>query len=225
MKALERLTVLYVDNDELILERYRPFLESYFDTLYHASSGEEAYTLYQRYAPHIIIMDLYVAQYQGSALAKEIRKQDHNTALIALTDPANREILLEIVELNFTSYLIKPSDRTELINALLKVSKRINPAMVISLPYECSWDTQSKTLFHQSRQVLLTRREQRLFELLVSKNGTACREEEILFHVWEDKFTQEITNASIRTLIKNLRKKLPKDLIKNQYGVGYKINL
>jgi len=46
-----------------------------------------------------------------------------------------------------------------------------------------------------------------------------------LFYVWEDEFDKTITNASIRTLVKNLRKKIPKDLIKNQYGVGYKLDI
>jgi len=59
---------------------------------------------------------------------------------------------------------------------------------------------------------------------LVEKNGAACCDDAIFFYVWGDEFDKTITNASIRTLVKNLRKKIPKDLIKNQYGVGYKIN-
>jgi len=38
-----------------------------------------------------------------------------------------------------------------------------------------------------------------------------------------DDFDKSITKSSVRTLIKNLRRKLPKGLIENQYGVGYKI--
>jgi len=225
VKTLERLSVLYIDNDETIIKRYRPLLESYCDKFYLAKDGDEGYALYLKYTPHIIIMDLYVAQYKGCVLAKEIRKNDNHTAFIALTKHADRKILLDIVELNFTSYLIKPSDRTQLLNALLKVSKHVTQSKIVILPYECTWDTHSKTLFHKDKQVLLTRREQKLFELLVDKNGVACGDDEIFFHVWEDDFTKEITNASIRTLVKNLRKKLPKELIQNQYGVGYKINL
>jgi len=48
--------------------------------------------------------------------------------------------------------------------------------------------------------------------------------DEIFFYVWGDEFEKIVTNSSIRTLIKNLRKKIPTELIKNQYGVGYKIN-
>ena len=53
--------------------------------------------------------------------------------------------------------------------------------------------------------------------------GVPCNEDEIFFYVWGDEIDRTITNSSIRTLVKNLRKKIPKDLIKNQYGVGYKI--
>ena len=71
----------------------------------------------------------------------------------------------------------------------------------------------------------MTKREQKLFQLLIEKNGMPSSDDEIFFYVWENDFDKTVTNASIRTLIKNLRKKIPIGLIKNVYGVGYKINL
>ncbi len=63
------------------------------------------------------------------------------------------------------------------------------------------------------------------FDLMVKKRGVPCGENEIIINVWSDKYDESITNSSIRTLVKNLRKKVPPNLIKNQYGVGYKIEL
>jgi DNA-binding response OmpR family regulator len=224
LKILKKLIILYVENSQQILDRYSPILKSNCDILYIANSGVEAYRIYKEKRPHIIVMDLYISKIDNVTLAKKIREEDEITSFIALSDYASREILLEIVNLNFSSYLVKPVDDFKLINALLKVSKKINNGKIIYLTDNSSWNSNSKTLFYKDEPIFLTKREQKLFELLIDKNGTACSDDEIFFYVWEDDFDKTVTNASIRTLIKNLRKKIPKGLIKNQYGVGYKIS-
>lgn len=224
MKTLKNLTILYVEDEETIIEKYAYFLEECCQTLHLARDGEEAYGLYKEHKPQLIVMDLQIPKLNGMGLAKKIREEDDEVQLIALTAYSDREILLDIVDLNFSSYLIKPVGRGDLTKALLKVSQKIDKGHTIHLSYGCMWDDKSKTLFWDDQSVVLTKRETKLCELLVEKNGVACCDDEIFFYVWGDEFDKTITNASIRTLVKNLRKKIPKDLIRNQYGVGYKIN-
>jgi len=224
MKILKNLNILYVEDEETIIEQYSYFLEESCREVFIARDGETAYRLYKENNIHLIILDLLIPKMNGIALAKKIREKDDSTAIIALTAHSDREILLDIIDLNFSSYLIKPISRSDLMNALLKVSKKVDGGRNLPLPCNCSWDAKSKTLFCNNESVFLTRRELRLFELLVEKAGSPCSDDEIFFHVWGDEFDKVITNSSIRTLVKNLRKKIPTDLIKNQYGVGYKIN-
>ena len=224
LKTLKNLTVLYVEDEKEIMEKYTYFFKEYCHTLYLASDGEEAYRLYQEHKPHLIVMDLQIPKLNGMRLAKKIREESEDVILIALTAHSDREILLEIVELNFSSYLIKPVGRSDLMKSLLKVAQKINSGKNIHLPCNCMWDDKSKTLFCDDKSIILTKRESKLFELLVEKNGAPCGDDEIFFYVWGDEFDKTITNSSIRTLVKNLRKKIPKELIKNQYGVGYKIS-
>jgi DNA-binding response OmpR family regulator len=42
--------------------------------------------------------------------------------------------------------------------------------------------------------------------------------------VWEDDFDAEISIESVKFQVSMLRKKLPKDSIKNVYGKGYVLN-
>jgi len=225
LNLLKKINILFVEDEQSILEKYSPFLETYCKTLYTAMDGEEAYAIYKENGPNVILMDLYMPKCTGIELAKKIREEDSNVAFIALSAHSDRDTLLDIVDLHFSSYLTKPVNRTELLNALKKSADRINSRNIIMLPYNHHWDSKSRTLFHGDIQISLTKREQKLFELLVSKDGGACGDDEILYHVWENEFDKNVTNTSIRTLIKNLRKKIPKELIKNQYGVGYKIEL
>jgi DNA-binding response OmpR family regulator len=224
LKTLKNLTILYVEDEESIIEKYAYFLKDCCNTLHIARDGEEALALYSAEKPHLVVMDLLIPKLNGIELAKKIRQIDENISMIALTAHSDREILLEIVELNFSSYLIKPVGRDDLMQALLKVSKKIDSGHNVHLPCHSLWDGKSKTLFCNDKSILLTKRESKLFELLVEKAGVPCSDDEIFFYVWGDEFDKTVTNSSIRTLVKNLRKKIPKDLIKNQYGVGYKIN-
>ena len=226
MKILEKLTILYVENKKECLDKYLAFLERHCERLYLAYDGKEAYDIYIARDPHIVIMDLHLSRFNSTNLAKKIRERgDYNTLLIALTEHADKNMLLDIIDLNFSSYIVKPVNITELLSTLLKISKKIESGKMIYLEYDCSWDSSTNTLFYNNEQIILTKREQKLFELLIQKNGLPCSDDEIFFYVWEDDFDKTITNASIRTLIKNLRKKIPKELIVNQYAVGYKINL
>jgi len=224
LKTLKNLTVLYVEDEKEIMDKYAYFLKEYSNTLHLALDGEEAYRLYKEHKPHLIVMDLQIPKLNGMRLAKKIREENDEVILIALTAYSDREILLDIIDLNFSSYLIKPVGRNDLMKSLLKVAQKINNGKNIHLPCNCFWDDKSKTLFCDDISVVLTKRESKLFELLVEKNGAPCSDDEIFFYVWGDEFDRHITNSSIRTLVKNLRKKIPKELLKNQYGVGYKIS-
>jgi len=224
MKILKNLNILYVEDEENIIDKYAYFLEESFKEVFIARDGEEAYSIYQENKVHLIIMDLLIPKMSGIALAKKIRQEDDTVPIIALTAHSDREILLDIVDLNFSSYLIKPVLRSDLINALKKVSQKVDGSRSLPLPCNCSWDTKSRTLFYNDESIFLTKRELKLFELLVEKAGAPCSDDEIFFYVWGDEFDKVITNSSIRTLVKNLRKKIPSELIKNQYGVGYKIS-
>jgi len=225
LNILKKINVLFVEDEESILEKYSPFLETYCKSLYTARDGEEAYEVYKDKSPNVILMDLYMPKCTGIELAKKIREEDNSVAFIALSAHSDRETLLDIVDLHFSSYLTKPVNRTELLEALKKSADRLSSRVIVKLPLNHYWDGKSRTLFKGDLQIPLTKREQKLFELLVEKDGEACGDEDILYHVWENEFDKNVTNTSIRTLVKNLRKKIPKELIKNQYGVGYKIDI
>ena len=225
MKRLEKLTILYVEDEEQIISSYAPFLRELCQTLYIARDGEEAYRIYTERKPNIILLDMYIPKMSGMELAKIIRRDDYTTILIAFTAYSDKKILLELIDLHLLSYLIKPVSRSKLIGVLVRAGEKIYGEQQISLSSNCSWDSKSKTLYCKDNQISLTKRERSFFDLLIRKQGVPSGEDEIILSVWSDKYDESITNTSIRTLVKNLRKKIPSDLIKNQYGVGYKLEL
>ena len=225
MKRLEKLTILYVEDEEQLISSYAPFLREYCQRLYIARDGKEAYRIYKDRKPNIILLDMYIPKMSGMKLARKIRRDDYATILIAFTAYSDRKTLLELIDLHLLSYLVKPVSRSQLIGALVKAGEKIYGEQQIHLSLNCSWDSKSKTLYYNKSQISLTKRERSFFDLLIKKQGVPCGEDEIILSVWSDKYDESITNSSIRTLVKNLRKKVPSELIKNQYGVGYKLEL
>ena len=225
MKRLEKLTILYVEDEEQLIDSYSPFLRECCQVLYVARDGEEAYNIYKEYKPNIILLDMYIPKMSGIELAKKIRIDDYTTVLIAFTAYSDKKTLLELIDLHLLSYLVKPVSRSELIQSLIKASEKVYRKQQVNLAFDCSWDIKSQTLYHYEKQINLTKRERSFFDLLIKKHGVPCGEDEIILTVWSDRYDESITNTSIRTLVKNLRKKIPFELIKNQYGVGYKLEL
>ncbi|MCK5853816.1 MAG: response regulator, partial [Sulfurovaceae bacterium] len=91
MNILKKINILFVEDEQSILEKYSPFLETYCKTLYTAMDGNEAYEVYKEKKPNVILMDLYMPECTGIELAKKIREEDSSVAFIALSGHSDRD--------------------------------------------------------------------------------------------------------------------------------------
>jgi GAF domain-containing protein len=79
--------------------------------------------------------------------------------------------------------------------------------------------TRNPTLLRRDGEaILLTRKELKLLELLISHRNAPVSHDQILNHVWSDVIVGE---ASIRSLVRRLRLKLPELKIITVSGIGY----
>ena len=222
MADMKRLSLLYVDFDNEEREHYLSLFNGCMESVSVVSDGDEAYLFYEEFKPDIIVLELSVPN--GLALAKKIRKEDDKTVLCALTNNESVSILQEVVELFFVAYLHKPVSVRELTSTLIKIKRTLQKEEKIKLSFNSYWDKKSKILYVNNRYIELTKRETKFLELLVDKRDIFCSDEDIFYHIWGDELDKTIKLSSIRTLVKNLRKKLPNGFIENRYGIGYKIN-
>lgn len=218
--------ILFVEDEKAIRDNYVRYLKRYFLNVYEAQNGEEAYKIYKEKKPHILIVDINIPILNGIELLKRIRQNDHTTKAVILSAHSETNHLLEAAELKLTKYLIKPISREELKNALSLVLKEllrfdVQPKKIFKIREDFYWDFESKELFSSNSAVMLTNKERKILSLLFSNINKTFTYDDIIIKVWytyeEDKLD------ALKTIIKNLRKKLPKDTIKNVYGVGYKL--
>jgi CheY-like chemotaxis protein len=85
LEIVEKRTVLFVDDDEIVLESLE---EGLLDESYHklfAKSGQEALEILQREEVHVIVTDMCMPEMTGLELLRTIRKEYPNIIGIILT--------------------------------------------------------------------------------------------------------------------------------------------
>lgn len=224
-KGQKPYSILFVEDEQEIRDNYTRYLRRHFEAVYEAVDGEMGYKLYKEHKPNIMILDINIPKLNGLELLKKVRQTDQSTKVILLTAYSDKKYLLDAVELKLVKYLVKPIARAELKEALDMAIKEFNSFDIVSrdileLKDGYRWDCNSKVLFFNDEEVSLTKKEKQIVLLLLSNPNIVFSYEDIISKIWE--FTDEDKINPLKTLIKNIRKKLPQNTIKNVFGIGYK---
>jgi len=230
MGILKNKTLLYAEDEIEIQAQYEIFFKNYFYKVIVANDGQEALDLYNKHNPDVLILDINMPKIDGLTLVKNLRENKCEKDIVLLTARSDREALKKAITLHLTEYLEKPISRSELKNTLLKIENNMQDSSKKCLWQEEGvfffWDEEKKELVSGDKVLTFTKNETILFELFISrfKLNTSITYQDIYETVWYDK-DKEYSETTIKTLLNRLRSKLPKNAIKNTYGLGYSINL
>lgn len=222
LEKLKTLTILYVEDEEGIRKKISDSLRYYASKVIEASNGEEALRLYHEKKPDIIFTDIMMPKMDGIELVRTIRQEDSKTPIVMITAHTDRDYLLSAVELHLEQYIVKPINLKELKDSLSKCVAVIsqNHAVAKELPCGYSYDFDHKILTCEGKEIKLTKREIAFFELLLQNKNRIVTYDELQNYIWED---DVMTDAALKSLIRNIRNKFPKDYIKNLSGIGYRL--
>ena len=92
MDRLSQITLLYVEDDELIREELAETLEFDVKELYIAENGIEGLKKFRQFMPDIVISDVKMPKMNGLDMAREIRKISPNTPIIITTAFSDSDI-------------------------------------------------------------------------------------------------------------------------------------
>jgi len=220
----ENIKVLYVEDDDIARENGVEYLENYFDNIYEAPNAITALKLYEENSPDIIITDIQMPKLNGLEFVKRIRKKDKKTQIIIITAFSDAEYLLKAIELKLVKYLIKPVKEKDFDEALTLCIESINEKYlnIVELSSNSYFDIFNKTLVTNKEVIKLRTKEIELLILLIKNKNRYVTYTEIENFVWQDSV---MTKDALKTVIKNLKVKLPKNIITNLTGTGYKIEL
>jgi len=222
LEKLKTLSILYVEDEEGIRKKVSDSLRYYANKVIEASNGKVGLEMYYKEKPDIIFTDIMMPVMDGIELVKTIRKEDSKTPIVMVTAHTDKEYLLSAVELHLEQYIVKPINLKELKSVLEKCLAVIckNQAITKELPCGYDYDFDHKMLTCKGEEIKLTKREIAFFELLLQNKNRVVTYDELQNYIWED---DVMTDAALKSLIRNIRHKFPKDYIKNLSGIGYRL--
>ncbi len=223
-KFYKNIKILYVEDDEIARENGIEYLENFFEQIYEASDAIIALQLYEKHKPDIIITDIQMPKLNGLEFVKRIRQKDKDTQIIIITAFCDKDYLLKAIELGLVKYLVKPVREKEFEEALFLCvdSLENNQSNIVKLQENTYFDMFNKNLVIENEIVKLRAKELIFLELLIKNRNRYVSYEEIENYVWNDSV---MTKDALKTLVKNLKTKIPKNLILNLTNSGYKIDV
>ncbi len=172
--------------------------------------------------PDIIITDINMPGMNGLELIKKIRSTNNEVEIIILSAHTNTEYFLEAVKLNLVSYLIKPIKSDDIRKIIFDITKKIKNKPYIKFADGYKWDKNLNTMFKGDKKVNFTNYETSLIQRLIKNPGQTVFYEDLHYYIYSD---GDYSQDAITSLVKRIRKKIPKDLIKSCYKEGYKIEI
>ena len=220
----KNIKILYVEDDEIARENGVEYLQNFFEQIYESSDAIKALQLYEKYQPDIIITDIQMPKLNGLEFVKKIRQKDKKTQIIIITAFCDRDYLLKAIELGLVKYLVKPVKEKEFEEALFLCvnSLQEDNSNIVKLDENSYFDTFNKNLVIKDEIIKLRAKEILFLELLIKNKNRYVSYEEIENYVWDESV---MTKDALKTLVKNLKTKIPKDLILNLTNSGYKIDV
>lgn len=212
-------TILCVEDEDGIRKRLVNTLKYYFKDVYEASNGEDGYYIYYDKRPDVIISDIEMPKKNGIEMVEEIRKNDLSTIIIMLTAYSNEEYLLNLINLNINHYILKPVVSDNLLNGIVKAfGKKLEKEIIFTK--ELYFNIEKRELFYKDEMVILRKREKDFLLLLHENKNRVLVYSMIEEYIWKDKI---MSPSALKTFIKELRQRLPIDLIVNIPQEGYKL--
>lgn len=125
MVSTENITLLVADDHAILRDGIVSLLSSElsFRVACTASGGYEVLELINKYEIDVCLLDINMPGLDGIETAKLIRQRKPGIKIIMLTTYNDREIISELVHIGVSGYLLKNSDKEELVEAIHKVMK------------------------------------------------------------------------------------------------------
>lgn len=218
------MRLLLLEDDLDYKESIKDYLESLNYLVDDFDDGEDALNAIYENKYHLLILDIRVPSLSGYELVKIIRENNDNTPVIYITSLTDINNLSLGYELGCNDYIKKPFSPKELkyrIEQLIKLFYSQENLDLIKLKQNFSYDILKRELFLEDNLINLTKKQNEVVFCLISNKNQFVSIEKLRAEVWEDKY---ICEADIRVCIKKIRDKTSKDFIKNQRGIGYKID-
>jgi DNA-binding response OmpR family regulator len=213
--------ILIIEDEPKLNEHLRRGLEQQNYTVDSALNGSEGLELASAGKHDLIILDIMLPGQSGLEVLDNLRRFELHTPVIIVSALNASDRIIEGLDRGAADYIRKPFDFGELLARVRAVTRKHHDRNVTRYRIgNVELDLMGRKAMCDSEEVVLTKREFELLELLMARANRVVTKAEIAESIWEVNF--DMSSNVIEVHMSQLRKKLHKaDLIKTRVGVGY----
>lgn len=220
------MKVLIVDDEEMIRNVLKEYVEFEGGEAYEAADGMQAVQLCRTNDFDIILMDVMMPRLDGFSAVKEIKKSK-NIPVIMLSARSEEYDKLFGFEIGVDDYVTKPFSPKEVMARIHAVLKRYrdDTASDVIIFEGLTIDMAGRNVYVDGEKAELTPKEYEILFYFVKNKGIALTREKLLMDVWGFDFYGD--DRTVDTHIKMLRSNLKqyRKFILTLRGLGYKFEV
>jgi two-component system, OmpR family, KDP operon response regulator KdpE len=222
--------ILVVDDEPQIGRVLRRSLSARGYEVQVAVNGEEALTVFNNWAPDLVITDLSMPEMGGIELCRQIRAISR-VPIIVLSVKGEERTKVEALDHGADDYVTKPFGIDELLARVRATLRRIPANLETQLKSISSGDfrvdLEARTVKIRDQEVHLTPKEYELLVYLMQHPNKVLTHRVLLGAIWGGDYVEQ--TEYLRVFIGQLRKKIEPDHAKPRYiitepWIGYRFN-
>ena len=164
------------------------------------------------------IFDINVPNINGLEVLEFLREKNIDVPVIIISAMLNVEEVKKAYDLGCSDYLKKPFELVELDLRMQSILKQFHFTNIIDLGETYTYDLQSKQIYFNNDSIELSKKQNEIIYILIKNRGKVISFSTISDYIYEDQMKDFHT---ISSHIRDIRKKINLDLIKNVRGIGY----
>jgi len=221
-------TVLIVDDEEELVSILKDYLNRENINAVTAFNGEEAYAMFEKHKPNLVLLDIMLPDDDGMEICRSIRAISDIPIIMLSAKNTDMDKILSL-GLGADEYLTKPYSPSVVIAHIKALLRRYRKQGLSNNEYvihKGSFTINKKThkVTYEDNDLNITGKEFEVLWLLVKNEGQVFTKEEIYDEVWGKDEFGEISTITVH--IRKIRSKLEKgnvpQFLKTIWGVGYK---
>lgn len=170
---MKNTKILIVDDHEVVRDGLKNILTS-LDNISiagEAGNGEDAVKMYTSLKPDLVIMDISMPGMNGIEATRVIKEKDPDARILILTMHDNQEYLNQIIRSGAKGFILKNTDKEELLDAVKTVASGDNffskdiSKLIIDNYIRTAKETEKNDGY---KEVPLTKREIEILKLIAS---------------------------------------------------------
>lgn len=219
------MKILLLEDDVILNEIIEEFLLSLNYEVITSFDGNIAEELIYEESFDLLLFDVNIPNITGFELLKNIRQNNINIPIIFITSRHTADD----VKIGFNSgcddYIKKPFELSELQLRIenIKRLRQIDNHGQIKIDNDTFYNYEKKVIIRNNEEFNLSKIESKILEYFLKNKNKTISIDEISVNNWL--YDEMPESTTIRTYIKNLRKKLNDETITTLKGIGYRFNI